>query len=76
MLVHRYFELEDPTTVRPIGLELRLAATVGSVQLRGIIDRLELDEDGELVITDYKTGAVAGRALRAASASPACTCTR
>jgi putative RecB family exonuclease len=26
--------------------------------LRGIIDRLELDEDGELVVTDYKTGAV------------------
>ncbi len=59
-LVHRYFELEDPTTVRPIGLELRLAATVGSVELRGIIDRLELVEDDELVITDYKTGAVPG----------------
>jgi len=24
--------------------------------LRGIIDRLELDNDGELVVTDYKTG--------------------
>jgi putative RecB family exonuclease len=59
-LVHRYFELEDPTTVRPIGLELRLNATVGSVSLRGIIDRLELVEDDELVITDYKTGAVPG----------------
>jgi putative RecB family exonuclease len=59
-LVHRYFELEDPTTVRPIGLELRLAATVGSVHLRGIIDRLELVEDDELVITDYKTGSVPG----------------
>jgi putative RecB family exonuclease len=59
-LVHRYFELEDPTTVRPIGLELRLGATVGSVHLRGIIDRLELVEDDELVITDYKTGSVPG----------------
>lgn len=58
--VHRYFELEDPTTVRPIGLELRLSATVGSVHLRGIIDRLELVEDDELVITDYKTGSVPG----------------
>jgi putative RecB family exonuclease len=29
---------------------------VGSLRLRGIIDRLELDEDGELVVTDYKTG--------------------
>ena len=58
LLVRRYFELEDPTTVKPIGLELRLAAQVGRVTLRGIIDRLELDADGELVITDYKTGSV------------------
>jgi putative RecB family exonuclease len=60
VLVRKYFELEDPTTVVPIGLELRLAATIGTVQLRGIIDRLELDAEGELVITDYKTGAVPG----------------
>jgi putative RecB family exonuclease len=60
VLVHRYFELEDPSRVRAIGLELRLSATVGSLQLRGVIDRLELDDDGELVITDYKTGSVPG----------------
>ncbi len=58
VLVRKYFELEDPTTILPIGLELRLAATIGKVQLRGIIDRLELDADGELVVTDYKTGSV------------------
>ena len=33
-----------------------MEAEVGGVTLRGIIDRLELDEDGELVVTDYKTG--------------------
>jgi putative RecB family exonuclease len=57
-LVLRYFELEDPTSVRPIGLELKLEARVGDVRLRGIIDRLELDAAGELVVTDYKTGSV------------------
>ena len=57
-LVRRYFELEDPTTVRPIGLELKLEARVGDARLRGVIDRLELDADGELVVTDYKTGGV------------------
>jgi putative RecB family exonuclease len=58
-LVRRYFELEDPTTVRPIGLELKLTAEFGRVTLRGIIDRLELDDDDdELVVTDYKTGSV------------------
>lgn len=57
-MVERYFELEDPTTVHPIGLELKLAAKIGKVTLRGIIDRLEIAEDGEWVVTDYKTGAV------------------
>lgn len=57
-LVRKYFELEDPTAVRPIGLELKLEARVGNARLRGVIDRLELDDDGELVITDYKTGGV------------------
>ena len=54
--VRRYFELEDPTTIHPIGLELRLEAELGTLKLAGIIDRLELDADGELVVTDYKTG--------------------
>lgn len=55
-LVRRYFELEDPRTIHPIGLELLLEARVGDIRLRGIIDRLELDQDGGLVVTDYKTG--------------------
>jgi len=56
VLVRRSFELEDPRLVRSIGLELKLEARVGSLTLRGIIDRLDLDDDGELVVTDYKTG--------------------
>jgi putative RecB family exonuclease len=55
-LVEKYFALEDPTTVTPIGLELKLDVEIDGLRLRGIIDRLELDEDGELVVTDYKTG--------------------
>jgi len=55
-LIERYFEMEDPREVREIGLELWMEAEVGSLTLRGIIDRLELDNDGELVVTDYKTG--------------------
>jgi putative RecB family exonuclease len=57
VLVRRYFEIEDPRTVRVLGVELRVCATTDDgVTIRGIIDRLELDEDGELVVTDYKTG--------------------
>jgi putative RecB family exonuclease len=56
VLVRRYFELEDPASVRVIGTELRLSVQLGDLTLRGVIDRLELDADGALVVTDYKTG--------------------
>jgi len=60
-LVDRYFQLEDPRMIRPIGIELKMQAALSDdVVIRGIIDRLELDEDGELVVTDYKTGRVPG----------------
>ena len=55
-LIENYFRLEDPSTVRVIGTELRMSVQLGSLKLSGIIDRLDLDEDGELVVTDYKTG--------------------
>jgi putative RecB family exonuclease len=55
-MVDRYFRLEDPRTVRPVGLELMLTAQLGTLTLRGIIDRLEIDAQGEFVVTDYKTG--------------------
>jgi putative RecB family exonuclease len=38
-----------------------LTNTGGRLRLRGIIDRLELDQDGELVVTDYKTGRAPGQ---------------
>lgn len=60
VLVGKYFRLEDPTTITPIGIELKLEIELGGVRLRGIIDRLELDADGQLVVTDYKTGRAPG----------------
>src|SRR5690606_7598952 len=56
VMVERYFTLEDPRAIRPVGLELMLEAELGSLVVRGIIDRLEEDADGQLVVTDYKTG--------------------
>lgn len=54
--VRKYFTMEDPKAVKAIGLELRLEVPVGSLNLRGIIDRLDLNDDGELIVVDYKTG--------------------
>ena len=55
-LVTNYFSLEDPNEINPIGVELTLDARVGDMRLRGIIDRLDLTSDGELIVIDYKTG--------------------
>jgi putative RecB family exonuclease len=60
VLLDNYFELEDPDEVRVIGTEVRLEVHLNGLCLRGIIDRLEIDEDGALVITDYKTGRAPG----------------
>ena len=59
-LVGNYFRLEDPDAVAAIGIELGLEAQLGTLRLRGILDRLDLDPDGGLVVTDYKTGKAPG----------------
>jgi putative RecB family exonuclease len=56
LLVRNYFALEDPGRVQVLGTELRLSVDMGTLALSGIIDRLELDPSGDLVVTDYKTG--------------------
>ena len=57
VLLRRYFDMEDPREITVLGTELRVAAeTRDGVIIRGIIDRLELDANGDLVVTDYKTG--------------------
>lgn len=56
LLIERYFELEDPRSVRPAGLELDLQVEVDGLLLRGIIDRLDVLPDGGLAVVDYKTG--------------------
>jgi len=72
-LVRNYFVLEDPNRVRVMGTELRMQVDLGPasgeaqghatgrLRLRGIIDRLELDDNDELVVTDYKTGRAPGQ---------------
>lgn len=56
VLVSNYFRLEDPNTVNAIGVELGVELVENGMRLRGIIDRLDMGPDGELIVVDYKTG--------------------
>lgn len=55
-LVQGYFAIESPADIEHAGLELRLETTIGGLSVRGIIDRLDTRPNGDLVVTDYKTG--------------------
>ena len=54
-ILANYFGVEDPTTFDPLDRELDMSESVGSMTIRGILDRIDERPDG-LVITDYKTG--------------------
>lgn len=54
-LIANYFQIENPSKIRPLGLELKLEATINNNKIRGVIDRLEITDEG-IVVTDYKTG--------------------
>lgn len=49
------WKIEAPDRVDVVATEHQVRTTVGSVPFRGIVDRLDREDDG-LVITDYKSG--------------------
>lgn len=56
-IIHHYFSLENPEDVTT-RVELPIRVSVESAPLFGILDRLDTNDDGDLVIVDYKTGAI------------------
>lgn len=55
--VKRWFTLEDPCSVVVAGTERWVHGEVAGVAMRGIVDRLDVDErSGGFVVTDYKSG--------------------
>jgi len=54
--VENYFQLEDPRTLKPGGLEDKVEGEIMGVPIFGIIDRWYENEDGNIIVSDYKTG--------------------
>lgn len=55
-LLANYFSIEDPTTFDPEGRELDMLEDLDGIVIRGILDRIDRDDEDGLIITDYKTG--------------------
>lgn len=62
--VENYFTMEDPKSVDVVATEQWVEATINGVNMRGIIDRLDRNDMGQLVISDYKSGKVPGERYR------------
>lgn len=48
--------IENPEQVEPSGIEEEVNGPIGSATVKGFIDRFQKDADGNIVISDYKTG--------------------
>lgn len=55
-LLANYFTVEDPALVEPLDRELDMLEDLDGIVIRGILDRIDRDPDGNLIIIDYKTG--------------------
>lgn len=55
-LLANYFAIEDPRSIDPYEREMDMTEDLDGIVIRGILDRIDRDSDGRLIITDYKTG--------------------
>ena len=55
-LLGSYFELEDPTRFDPAAREELVEVVIDGLRLRGYVDRLDVNDDGDVRVVDYKTG--------------------
>jgi putative RecB family exonuclease len=56
-LLGNYFQLEDPARIDPAAREHLVEVVIDGLRLRGYVDRLDVNADGDVRVVDYKTGA-------------------
>lgn len=54
--IENYFNLEDPRSITPAGIEHKLDGNIDGVPIRGFIDRWHWAPNRKVWITDFKTG--------------------
>ena len=55
-LLNNYMTIEDPTSFDPLERERWVRGSIEDLNLRGILDRMDRNRNGELIIVDYKSG--------------------
>ena len=55
-LLNNYMSIEDPTSFEPLERERWVRGSIEDLNLRGILDRMDRNNKGELIIVDYKSG--------------------
>jgi putative RecB family exonuclease len=64
-LLGNYFRLEDPSRIEPAAREQLVEVVVDGLRLRGYVDRLDINEAGDIRVIDYKTGSTPREAFEA-----------
>ena len=55
-LLNNYMTIEDPKSFDPLERERWVRGSIEDLNLRGILDRMDRNRNGELIIVDYKSG--------------------
>jgi putative RecB family exonuclease len=64
-LLDNYFDLEDPSRFDPDAREQLVEVVIDGLRLRGYVDRVDVNRDGDLRVVDYKTGSTPREAFEA-----------
>jgi putative RecB family exonuclease len=52
------WKLEEPRDTELVGMEHEVEADIDGVKVKGYIDRFTFDDEGRIIISDYKTGSI------------------